>query len=143
MILTLLLTLYPLWYCVINTTILFLMNILRYPPLMVLLCRTLNISGPLAGWPPAICINTANFSRNLTMRPMYRLTASRSIPEHVSGFMNLSRVRVFLSTRSNNYLSPSAGMWVRWSFKKFHPGCSSVGLSRMLSYGTLGTGSAT
>jgi hypothetical protein len=111
--LTSLLTLYPLWYRVTNTTIPSLINMLRCPPLIVLLCWTLNILGSLASWPLAICINTANFFWNLTTRPMYCLTASRSTPERAPGFMNLSWTRASLSTRSNNYLSPSTGIRVR------------------------------
>src|SRR5271155_759553 len=43
------LTVYPLWYRVTYTTNRSSINSLRYSPLMVLLCRTLNISGPLGG----------------------------------------------------------------------------------------------
>lgn len=50
----------PLWYCVTNTTMPSSMNKFRNRPCMVLLCLTLNISGPRAGWPPVMCINANN-----------------------------------------------------------------------------------
>jgi hypothetical protein len=50
----------PLWYCVTNTTMPSSMNKLRNRPYAVLLCLTLKISGPRAGWPPVMCINANN-----------------------------------------------------------------------------------
>jgi hypothetical protein len=64
------------------------------------------------------------------------------MPKRVPRFMNLSLMAASCPTCWNNYLSLSTGMRVRWSFKKFHPGRLSVGLSRKLSYGTLGMGLA-
>jgi hypothetical protein len=73
---------------------------------------------------------------------MYRSTSCVLMPKRVPRFMNLSLIAASCPTRWNNYLSLSTGMRVRWSFKKFYLGCSSVGLSRKLSYGILGIGSA-
>jgi len=73
----------------------FLLNLQRQfitGPCTVLLCRTLNISGPRAGCPPLICINTASFSRNSTTLSMYRSTACRSTPDWLPGFMNWLRI---------------------------------------------------
>ena len=117
---------------------LFLINILRCSPQIVLLCQTLNISSSLASQPLAICTNTANFFQNLTTRSIYCSTASQSTLERVPSFINQFQMLASLSTYLNNYLSLSTSMRVRQFFKKLYLGCLLVRLSCMLFYRTLG-----
>ncbi|KAK0610270.1 hypothetical protein DIS24_g12101 [Lasiodiplodia hormozganensis] len=89
------------------------MKMYRCSTAAVLLCLMLSISGPLAGNPPVICINTSSFSLNAATRSIQSATASRLDPNTVLYRVNRFLTAPFCMIRSNNYVYLATGNLLR------------------------------